>query len=60
MSKLILLIAATMMGMPFVIMGLTAAVGFEIPLPVLWLGGWVMALGVVIGCVGLIMTTAGR
>ncbi len=55
MSSAILTIAGGMFGIPLVVMLLIAVSGMEIPPFVLSVGGWSMALGVIVGGIGAVV-----
>lgn len=59
MSNVVLFIAGAMFGIPLVTMLLIAIIT-EIPSPILFFGGWSMALGVVTGGIGAVMSAAGH
>ena len=59
MSRAILIIAAAMFGVPLLIMVAIAVTGADIPSPMLSIGGWSMALGVVAGGIGAVIAAYG-
>lgn len=58
MSGIFLWIAGAMFGIPLVVLLAIALVG-DIPSMVLTVGGWSMALGVVLSGIGSVITLAG-
>ena len=54
MSSAILTIAGGMFGIPLVVMLLIAVLGMEIPTFVLSVGGWSMALSLIVGGIGAV------
>ena len=59
MSGTILTIAAGMFGVPLILMLGFAIIGGDVPSFLLWLGGWVMAFGVILGGIGAFISTSG-
>ena len=60
MSSSILTIASGMFGIPLVVMLLIAVSGMEIPPFLLSVGGWSMALGIVVGGIGAVVALSER
>lgn len=60
MSSAILTIAGGMFGIPLVVMLLIAVLGMDIPPFVLSVGGWSMALGVIVGGIGAVVALSER
>lgn len=60
MSIAILTIAGAMFGIPLVIMLFIALIGLEIPSSVLSVGGWSMALALILGGIGAVMNWVGQ
>lgn len=59
MSRIIISIAGAMFGIPLVLMIIIAILFGDVPSFILWLGGWIMALGVVAGGIGAVMAMYG-
>ena len=59
MSNIILLVAGAMFAIPLVAMIIIAILLGDVPSPVLWVGGWSMALGVVAGGIGAVIAAYG-
>ena len=59
MSRIILLIAGAMFGIPLVGMIVIAILLGDVPSSILWLGGWCMALGVIAGGIGAVIAGYG-
>ncbi len=59
MSNIILQIAGVMFGVPLVLMLVIAVTGNDIPSPILYVGGWSMALGVIVGGIGAVVARYG-
>jgi hypothetical protein len=59
MSGTILTIAAGLFGFPLAIMLAFAILGGEVPPTMLWLGGWFMAFGVILGGIGAFFAAGG-
>ena len=59
MSIAFLSIAGGMFGIPLFVMLAIAITGNDIPSPVLFVGGWSMALGIITGGIGAILAAYG-
>ena len=59
MSGFILSMAAGMFGVPLVLMLAFAILGGDVPSFLLWLGGWLMAFGVILGGIGAFISAGG-
>ena len=55
-----LTIAGGMFGIPLVVMLLIAVLGMDIPSFVLSVGGWSMALGLIVGGIGAVVALSER
>ena len=60
MNSPFLYLGAVMFGVPFVIMSLIALTGSDIQKPVLQIGGWTMAFGVITMGVGALFELRNR
>ena len=58
MSSSILSIAGAMFGIPLILLTLVAIIG-DIPPLMLWAGGWSMALGIILGGIGAVVSWYG-
>ncbi len=60
MGNALLAIAGVMFGIPLVLMILIAGLGGDIPPFILSTGGWSMALGIVLGGIGAVVSATER